>query len=1130
MPQIKKTYVAGSHGFVKRRDQHTGGWTNITPNVDAGTIWQDVMAHSLNPDHVVVVGNLGGTPQGGLQNGILVSFDAGVTWQEPGGDWNTAQSKNFYDVWICNDDLTQPTIWVAGSYGGVFKSTDGGLTFYEQTKFGINSPGDARYTTSLHGINELVCVVTGYQNNIPDNYPLDFELTGADRVYVWKTIDGGLTWDKLNSGSSYSDRRFVNTLTGSQEGYSHGIWIAPDQSKIIVSTNYVQFVSTDFGANFIPIPPASLRSNHHMTWYPDHDPAPSRFRRTGGFPGQAVVTESIDVGATWSLERSGDPDTLYGAHFYSPQNGYYVQRTPDIYDTSNGGVTGNLIFTETAPGVVWYAIHTSQQDNTIYRLENCEGVANDQFVTDPNMAQYVGQVINIDPSNIDQDLPATLCWEVFIHDQSVGTYDQPVPVLGSFADCNECNPKYYQLTDCQGNEAPIYTTSDLSQYVAPLPTAKISLRTLELTPCCGGPILRTALIGIGVPLPVWTDTGTLANMIKFDNNDGEGQKCYLVADGPPLGFVQQQPPGWIDTPLDNQVIVLNSTTCSDAVTEDPDCDCDNNGQGNNPVISLGIVVQIDGCYETCWEVSEIQPDTSLELTEVSVTESYTDCEECLAEPEPEEEVREIRPRTVDPGYSTGQCDPEIVEKAKCDYSNLMYDKMMSNRFKIEICCKQDEEKVFMQYEKIRLKLLEGINPTPDPCDPKCSKYEFTVNPTDSAVITYIDCYENAQTINVDSQDIPNLVYFCGLDTNPPIAVVTHADNSTDTYILEPLSKDCVPPAQDIRGCSSYEVRMSNFSPEEAYFEYEDCNGEIQRITKDGGQKNIALYSFCALEGQVFEPVGLTTDDTFTQEELGPCSTEVDCCITVRIVSGTGTDSDPYIIYNSNGEQYAYGALNGTYYWQFELYNQAPPAGDGLPTGIFIQISRGTDGGGLWSIYSIASIGQDPTTANTLLFTRSFGEGENVDTICPPYLGFNGWRGQSKEDQLTGLRWRGASIGSCEIGSEEAEEEESEDDGISTGSGLVGGGLYVFQRIHQYRIEVEGGYNFADQIITYRDANSNIQQIDLLFSKDGYQFQICAQHASVTFNGSTQLFIVNDVPECNICAVIPGITVTYEGEC
>ena len=191
--------------------------------------------------------------------------------------------------------------------------------------------------------------------------------------------------------------------------------------------------------------------------------------------------------------------------------------------------------------------------------------------------------------------------------------------------------------------------------------------------------------------------------------------------------------------------------------------------------------------EGCWFVTQ-NPAPCDNAQEVTVYTCYDDCDSCLPEPEP---IRTPKPRAVNPEFNTGLCDPHIVEKAFCEFGEMMYKKMMEQRFKIENCCPKDEDKINIQFEKVKLLLLQSEDPTPDECNPLCLSYGIDIQIADTAVITYVDCEGLDQTIDVNGISVVQEIRFCGLNTTPPIAVVTHPDQSTDTYTLQPLG-DCEP--------------------------------------------------------------------------------------------------------------------------------------------------------------------------------------------------------------------------------------------------------------------------------------------------------------------------------------------------
>jgi hypothetical protein len=51
------------------------------------------------------------------------------------------------------------------------------------------------------------------------------------------------------------------------------------------------------------------------------------------------------------------------------------------------------------------------------------------------------------------------------------------------------------------------------------------------------------------------------------------------------------------------------------------------------------------------------------------------------------------------------CDPEKVVRINCDFGDTVYKDMVSKRYGIDMCCKEDLEKMWIKYEKLKIDLI-----------------------------------------------------------------------------------------------------------------------------------------------------------------------------------------------------------------------------------------------------------------------------------------------------------------------------------------------------------------------------------------------------------------------------------------
>jgi hypothetical protein len=184
--------------------------------------------------------------------------------------------------------------------------------------------------------------------------------------------------------------------------------------------------------------------------------------------------------------------------------------------------------------------------------------------------------------------------------------------------------------------------------------------------------------------------------------------------------------------------------------------------------------------EGCWQVFSIPFVEVEEDLVLGVYKCYEECVDCLPTPP---QPFPLKPRTVDPNYTTGNCDPEIVEEVFCKNGENQYKKVLNKRFGIQDCCPEDEDKIYIQTEKIKLLLIKGIDPTPDPCstEPIINEYYLGRNDEDPQLsLSYTDINGFNVTITIPAcVGICDPVRFCAVRGTITLnGILTYAGNES----------------------------------------------------------------------------------------------------------------------------------------------------------------------------------------------------------------------------------------------------------------------------------------------------------------------------------------------------------------
>lgn len=138
--------------------------------------------------------NVGGRHVG-IGHGIYVSYDGGKTWKNKGLKKSEHISKiivnpkNSNEIWVA----AQGPLWSSGGERGLYKTTDGGNTW----KLVLSSNEWTGVTDLvIDSRNEKILYAATWQRH----RTVAAYVGGGEGTAIYKSTDGGLTWDKLTSG------------------------------------------------------------------------------------------------------------------------------------------------------------------------------------------------------------------------------------------------------------------------------------------------------------------------------------------------------------------------------------------------------------------------------------------------------------------------------------------------------------------------------------------------------------------------------------------------------------------------------------------------------------------------------------------------------------------------------------------------------------------------------------------------------------------------------------------------------------------------------------------------------------------------------------------------------------------
>lgn len=257
-------------------------------STDAGRTWTHVgfseshgiakiRIHPTNPD-IIFVAAFGKYSAPNAERGVFKSTDGGNTWRKVlYRDPNTAAIDISIDP--KNPNVMFAALWEAyrkeyqmssgGPGSGLFKSTDGGETWTEITRY----PGMPNGLVGRIGV-----AVSGADGNRV------YALVENDKGGLFRSNDAGATWTLVNENRAIRQRAFY---------YTH-VFADPKNADVVYMQNTALFRSTNGGRTTRTL--GGTHGDHHDLWIDPDDPT----HLVDGNDGGGAV--STNTGARWTAQ------------------------------------------------------------------------------------------------------------------------------------------------------------------------------------------------------------------------------------------------------------------------------------------------------------------------------------------------------------------------------------------------------------------------------------------------------------------------------------------------------------------------------------------------------------------------------------------------------------------------------------------------------------------------------------------------------------------------------------------------------------------------------------------------------------------------------------------------------------
>jgi photosystem II stability/assembly factor-like uncharacterized protein len=362
------TYYMGTTGGGLWKTEDAGiKWTNISDGFfKTGSV--GAVAVSESDPNIVYVGMGEHAPRGVMTSygdGVYKSYDGGKTWKHMGLE-KTMQIARIV-IHPKNPDIVyvaaQGAINGPTQDRGIYKSTDGGTT-WKRVLFVNDLTGCSELSMDYNNPRVLYAAMWHHQR-LPWKV-----ISGGPGSGLYKSTDGGETWEKIHSGLPKEMGKMAIAVCRSNSDKVYAL-IESDSEKELGGL----FVSENGGKNWTKVS-GDHRLLQRAWYYIEVFPDPQNDNVV--YVLSAPALRSIDGGKTW--ENIAGPHGDYHDMWINPNNPKNIA----IADDGGVGISFNhgkswssqynmptgQFYRINVDNMFPYRIYSGQQDNTTVRIEN----------------------------------------------------------------------------------------------------------------------------------------------------------------------------------------------------------------------------------------------------------------------------------------------------------------------------------------------------------------------------------------------------------------------------------------------------------------------------------------------------------------------------------------------------------------------------------------------------------------------------------------------------------------------------------------------------------------------------------------------------------------------------------------